>query len=103
MDGPSGPPCGGRSALGLVPQLEAEWQHDFRSDAEAFRGFFVDDPTQTPILVLGDDLDSDFFRIGLGLSMVFTGGRSGFATYERILGRSGLSQEMLTLGFRMEF
>jgi hypothetical protein len=22
-DGPSGPPCGGRSALGLVPQLEA--------------------------------------------------------------------------------
>jgi hypothetical protein len=23
MDGPSGPPCGGRSALGLVPQLEA--------------------------------------------------------------------------------
>ena len=87
----------------LVPQLEAEWQHDFRGDAEAFRGFFVDDPTQTPILVLGDDLDSDFFRVGLGLSMVFTGGRSGFVTYERILGRSGLSQEMLTLGFRMEF
>ena len=23
IDGPSGPPCGGRSALGLVPQLEA--------------------------------------------------------------------------------
>jgi hypothetical protein len=23
MDGPSGPPCGGRSALGLVSQLEA--------------------------------------------------------------------------------
>jgi hypothetical protein len=23
MDGPSSPPCGGRSALGLVPQLEA--------------------------------------------------------------------------------
>jgi hypothetical protein len=22
-DGPSGPPCGGRSAFGLVPQLEA--------------------------------------------------------------------------------
>ena len=24
MDGPCGPPCGGRSALGLVPQLEAD-------------------------------------------------------------------------------
>lgn len=87
----------------LVPQLEVEWQHDFQGDAEAFRGYFVDDPSQTPILVLGDDLDSDYFRIGLGLSMVFTGGRSGFVTYDRIVGRSGISQEMLTLGFRMEF
>lgn len=87
----------------LVPQLEVEWLHDFRSDAEAFRGFFVDDPTGTPILVLGDDLDSDYFRVGLGMSMVLTQGRSGFVTYERILARSGISQEMLTLGFRMEF
>ena len=86
-----------------MPQAELEWLHDFRSDAEAFRGFFVDDPSQTPILVLGDDLDSDYFRLGLGLSMVLTSGRSGFVSYERILGRSGISQEMLTLGFRMEF
>jgi outer membrane autotransporter protein len=87
----------------LMPLAELEWLHDFRSDAEAFRGFFVDDPTQTPILVLGDDLDSDYFRVGLGLSLVLTQGRSGFVTYERLLGRSGISQEMLTLGFRMEF
>lgn len=87
----------------LLPQVELEWLHDFRSDAEAFRGFFVDDPTGTPILVLGDDLDSDYFRLGLGLSMVLTEGRSGFINYERILGRSGISQEMITLGYRMEF
>lgn len=87
----------------LMPQAELEWQHDFQSDAEAFRGFFLDDPSQTPILVLGDDLDSDYLRLSLGLSMVLTRGRSGFVTYDRILARSGISQEMLTIGFRMEF
>ncbi|KFN49623.1 hypothetical protein P873_09660 [Arenimonas composti TR7-09 = DSM 18010] len=87
----------------LIPQLEVEWQNDFESDAEAFRGYFIDDPTGTPILVLGDDMDSKYFRVGLGMSMVLTGGRSGFITYERIVGRSGIEQDMLTLGFRWEF
>ncbi|MFY2765261.1 autotransporter domain-containing protein [Arenimonas sp. MALMAid1274] len=87
----------------LVPQLEAEWVHEYGSDTEAFRGFFVDDPTQTPILVLGDDLDNDYFRIGLGLSLVLTEGRSGFITYERLVARSGIDQQTLSLGFRWEF
>jgi uncharacterized protein with beta-barrel porin domain len=87
----------------LVPQLDVEWIKEYGSDAEAFRGFFVDDPTATPILVLGDDLDSSYLRISLGLSMVLTQGRSGFLTYERILARSGISQQAATLGFRWEF
>ncbi|PZO07410.1 MAG: hypothetical protein DCF27_11115 [Lysobacteraceae bacterium] len=87
----------------LVPQLEVEWVREYGSDTEAFRGFFVDDPTQTPILVLGDDLDNDYFRIGLGMSMVLTHGRSGFITYERLVARSGIDQQTLSLGFRWEF
>ena len=87
----------------LVPQLEVEWVHEYGSDTEAFRGFFIDDPTQTPILVLGEDLDNDYFRIGLGMSMVLTQGRSGFITYERLVARSGIDQQTLSLGFRWEF
>ena len=87
----------------LVPQLEVEWVHEYGSDTEAFRGFFLDDPTQTPILVLGDDLDNDYFRVGLGMSMVLTQGRSGFITYERLVARSGIDQQTLSLGFRWEF
>lgn len=87
----------------LVPQLDVEWVKEYGSDAEAFRGFFVDDPTATPILVLGEDLDSSYLRISLGLSMVLTQGRSGFLTYERILARSGITQQGATLGFRWEF
>lgn len=87
----------------LVPQMDLEWVKEYGSDAEAFRGFFVDDPTATPILVLGDDLDSSYLRVSLGLSMVLTQGRSGFLTYERILARSGVSQQGATLGLRWEF
>ena len=87
----------------LVPQLDVEWIKEYGGDAEAFRGFFVDDPTATPILVLGDDLDSSYLRMSLGLSMVLTQGRSGFLTYERIVARSGIRQQGATLGFRWEF
>ena len=96
-------PAGSMWAGLPVGLLEVEWQNDFQSDAEAFRGYFIDDPTGTPILVLGDDVDGSYFKIGLGLSMVLTHGRSGFITYERVVGRAGMSQQMLSLGFRWEF
>ena len=87
----------------LVPQFELEWQKEYRSDVEAFRAYFLNDPTQTPIIVTGDALDSSFFRLGAGLSAVMTKGRSGFVMYERIFGRDRISQDSLSLGFRVEF
>ena len=87
----------------MIPHAEFEWQHEYRTDPNAFRAFFVDDPTGTPILIQGDAIDSDYFRLGLGVSCVFPKGRSGFILYDRILGRSGITQDNLSLGFRMEF
>lgn len=87
----------------LVPQLALEWQREYSGDPDAFRAFLVNDPTGTPILITGDALDNSYFRLSLGLSMVMTHGRSGFIQYERILLRNGLSQDNLSLGFRMEF
>ena len=87
----------------MIPHAELEWQHEYRTDPNAFRAYFVDDPTGTPILIKGDAIDSDYFRLGLGVSFVFPKGRSGFILYNRILGRSGITQDNLSLGFRMEF
>ena len=87
----------------VIPHAELEWQHDFHSDPNAFTAFFIDDPTNTPILIKGDKLDANYFRLGLGASFVFPQGRSGFILYNRSLGRSGISQDNLTIGFRMEF
>jgi outer membrane autotransporter protein len=87
----------------LVPLAQLEWQKEHKSDPELFRAFLIDDPTGTPILVTGEPLDSSFFRVGVGLSLVLTRGRSGFVLYERMMARDGMEMDNLTLGFRMEF
>ncbi|KFN47677.1 autotransporter outer membrane beta-barrel domain-containing protein [Arenimonas metalli] len=87
----------------LMPHLQLEWEHEFRDDPQAMEARFLNDPTGTAMRVTGDPLDTDYFRLGLGLSMVLTGGRSGFFYYEHLAGRDGESQWNLALGLRMEF
>ncbi|GAB2658489.1 autotransporter domain-containing protein [Arenimonas aestuarii] len=87
----------------LMPHLQLEWEHEFRDDPQAIEARFLNDPTGTAMRLRGDALDTDYFRIGLGLSMVLTKGRSGFFYYERLMGKDRSSQYNLALGFRMEF
>ena len=87
----------------LLPHIQVEWEHEFKSDPYRLEAQFLNDPTATPILVTGDAIDSDFFRLGFGLSFIFTGGKSGFVYYEKTLGRQGITQDNLALGIRLEF
>ena len=87
----------------LMPHLQLEWEHEFEDDPQALEARFINDPTGSAMLISGDPLDTNYFRIGLGLSMVLTRGRSGFFYYERLTGMNGMSQDNLALGFRMEF
>lgn len=87
----------------LMPHLQLEWEHEFKDDPQAIEARFLHDPTGSAMLVRGDALDTDYLRLGLGMSMVLTKGRSGFFYYERLLGKDGMSQYNLALGYRMEF
>jgi uncharacterized protein with beta-barrel porin domain len=87
----------------LMPHFQLEWEHEFDDGAEAVNAHFSNDPTGTPFVIEGAPVDRDFFRLGLGLSMVFAQGRSGFFYYERHLSRDGVSQDNLALGLRIEF
>jgi uncharacterized protein with beta-barrel porin domain len=87
----------------LMPHLQLEWEHEFEDDPQAIEARFINDPTGSAMLVRGDPLDTNYFRLGFGLSMVLTRGRSGFFYYERLTGMNGMSQDNLALGFRMEF
>lgn len=87
----------------LMPHFQFEWEHEFKDDPQALTARFLNDPTHTPMSVTGDKVDTDYFRMGFGLSMVLTKGRSGFFYYERMFARSGLSQDNLAVGVRIEF
>ncbi len=87
----------------LMPHVEVEWEHDFQNNPDSITAHFLQDPTATPFHIRGDNVDVNFFRAGLGLSFQFTQGRSGFVYYEKTLGQSGITQDSIALGFRMEF
>lgn len=87
----------------LSPHFQLEWEHEYNSDPSAATARFVNDPTGTEIELVDAPYDADFFRIGVGLSAILTKGRSGFLYYEKTIGREGVSQDNLALGFRMEF
>jgi uncharacterized protein YhjY with autotransporter beta-barrel domain len=87
----------------LLPYAQIEWEHEFKDDPQQVATRFLYDPTGTIIRLEGSERDTDYFNIGIGLSAVFAGGRSGFLYYERTAGAEGLSQDSLSLGLRIEF
>jgi outer membrane autotransporter protein len=87
----------------VAPTASLEWNHEFRDDPSAATARFIYDPTQTPFSVSGQALDSDYLRLGLGMTLVFTHGRSGFFFWQHTLSREGQSQDDLSLGLRIEF
>jgi outer membrane autotransporter protein len=87
----------------LMPHLQIEWEHEYRDDPQRVGARFLADPSATRFSIEGDPIDSSFFRIGGGLSVLFAGGRSGFVYVERVIGKSGFTQTNLALGIRGEF
>lgn len=87
----------------MSPHAEVEWVHEYENSPDSINASFLADPTNSVFQIQGDSVDSNYFRLGLGVAFTFTQSRSGFIYYEKTLGVTGLNQNNLTLGFRMEF
>ena len=87
----------------LMPHFQVEWEHEYRDDPQRVGARFLADPNATRFTIEGDPIDSSFFRIGGGLSVLFAGGRSGFLYVERVVGKDGFDQTNVALGIRGEF
>lgn len=87
----------------LMPSLQIEYVKEFKDDADGLVTSFAFDPTNTAIVIDGDEIDQDFLNIGLGLSGVFANGRSGYIYYEHVAGKDRTSQSSLAIGIRIEF
>jgi outer membrane autotransporter protein len=87
----------------VMPHMQLEWEREYKDDPQRVSARFLADPTGGLFTVQGDAIDNSFFRIGAGLSVLVSGGRSGFIYLERVVGKSGFTQTNLALGFRGEF
>lgn len=86
----------------LLPQLRLEWRHEFKNDRRTITSRFVNDPTRTPLLLVTDGPDRDFFTLGAGLSAIFRGGVAAFVYYETVLGLADVTVHNVTFGVRLE-
>jgi uncharacterized protein with beta-barrel porin domain len=87
----------------VTPHIQLEWEHEFKDDPKALTARFLADPNGTPFSLSGEEIDTDYFRMSLGLSIIMQRGRSGFLIYERTVGREGFFQDNLGFGIRIEF
>jgi outer membrane lipase/esterase len=87
----------------LLPQARIEWRHEFKNDSRTVTARFVNDPTRTPLLLVTDDPDRNFFNLGAGLSATFRGGVAAFVYYETVLGLADVSAHNVVFGVRLEF
>jgi outer membrane lipase/esterase len=87
----------------LLPQVRAEWRHEFKNDARTITSRFVSDPARTPLLLVTDSPDRDFFTLGGSLSATFRGGVAAFVSYEAVVGLSRVTSNNVVGGIRLEF
>ncbi len=87
----------------LIPNATLEWNHEFRNDPQTIVTRFIADPTQTPIVITDQAPDQSYFNVGIGLNAIFPQGRSGFITWEHLVGYSGVHENRFSLGIRIEF
>lgn len=87
----------------LLPQVRAEWRHELKNDARTITSRFVHDPTRTPLALVTDGPDRDFFTLGASLSTTFRGGVAAFVSYETVLGLAQVTAHNVVGGIRFEF
>jgi len=87
----------------ILPQLHLDWVHEYKNDAVAINGSFVDDPTSGVFGVRSDRPDSDYYNARLGVSAQLARGNSLFLYYNKVLGYRNLDLDSLGAGVRLTF
>jgi uncharacterized protein YhjY with autotransporter beta-barrel domain len=88
----------------LVPQLEAEWVHEYRDEQRLLSAHFAEDLRPEPVVLhfLNNPPDRDWFVVRLATVAVLPHGFSAFAAVERTAGNLYVERYQVTLGVRCE-
>lgn len=89
-------------SVDLVPQVRAEWWHEFDNDSRSIEANFVTAPAATQVIPT-DDPDRDYFNLGVGLLGVFSEDASVFLEYQTVLGLEDITNHIVRAQVRLNF
>ncbi len=87
----------------LTQQARVEWVHEFGDNSRHIDARFIEDAGATPFTTKTDDPDEDSLNFGIGISAVFTEGKTAFFDFEKLAGYDDWSSNTVTFGVRCEF
>ncbi len=89
----------------LMPQVRAEWHHEFLNSSRSYDVTFLVDPRSNQHIYRSTtgSPDRDFANIAAGVSAVLKHGMQVFLDYETIIGLSNIETHKFTAGVRVEF
>ena len=87
----------------LLPQVHAEYEHEFDQDAQQSTTSYVLDADKNKFSLEGDDPERNYFNLGAGVVAIMPNGWSAFLNYTGLVGYDDLKRHQLTAGLRMEF
>jgi len=88
----------------LVPQLNADWVHEYRAEQRTLTAHFAEDLRPSPSILrfLNEPPDRDWCVIRLSTVAVFVHGVSGFVALEDMVGHAYINRYRASLGLRVE-
>jgi len=87
----------------FVPQLSLDWVHEYLASQDVLNASFVNDLSNTPLLITTTKPDHNYFDLGVGVSGQFAQGFSAFLSVNTLLGYDDLTSYSITGGLRKEF
>jgi len=89
----------------IVPQVSADYIHEFKDNQQTFNARFVQDLNAAPanLVFQTDQPDRDYFGLGIGVVMGLPHGLSSFVNYRALVGDSLKTTQTVTAGVRLEF
>ena len=87
----------------VVPQVTADYVHEFLRDQRVVHFRFHEDFTRTRLSFKTEPPDRDYGNLGAGVSLVFPGGLAGFVNYRALVGYTHQLSHTATAGLRYGF
>ncbi len=87
----------------VVPQVRAEYEHEFKDDPRDVDTQFAADVSGAIVSVISDDPDRNYWNLGAGVLVVLPNGWMPFVDVEALVGHSTLDRARVTGGLRAEF